>query len=305
METEPTRPSGLDAFERKRLDHMAKHGFSCEPQRLPGPSGETYVMVGGDGTPARLLIHGGLADGSVWAPLAGLLDGRIVVADRPGHGLSFRVDYRRVDDFRTAAAGWVRDVADGLGQDRIDVVGNSMGGFFAIAFAAANPERVRRLALLGYPAGLSRKTPLWFRLWGNPAAGQVIRRMKFNDVDQFRASVLSGNVAHPERVSREQSEVESLAGNLPNFDLAAYTMFRAVTTLRGWKTDQLINDALRGLRMPTLFVWGDKDALAPPETGMRLAEQMAEARIEVVPESGHMPWMDQPRHVAGLLNKFL
>lgn len=160
----------LGEFERRRLDHMAGQGFRCKPQRLPGRSGETYLLVGGEGTPSRILIHGGLADGSVWAPIAGLLDGRIVVADRPGHGLSFRVDYRNVDDFRGAAAEWMRDVTDGLGEERVDLVGNSMGGFFAIAFAAAYPERVRRMTLIGYPAGLSKEVPLWFRLWGTPSS---------------------------------------------------------------------------------------------------------------------------------------
>jgi pimeloyl-ACP methyl ester carboxylesterase len=262
-------------------------------------------MIGGEGTQSRLLIHGGLADGSVWAPLAGLLDGRIVIADRPGHGLSFRVDYRKVGDFRAAAAEWVRDVTNGLGEDRIDVVGNSMGGFFAIAFAAAHPERVRRLALLGYPAGLSKETPLWFRLWGSPIAGPVIGRMKIKDVDHYRKAVLPPNVAVPDRVSREQSEVEFLAGNLPNFDLTAQTMFRAVTTLRGWKTDQLLNGALLALETPTLFMWGDKDAIAPPELGISFAEKMVSGRLEVVPDAGHMPWMDQPEYVAQVLNDFL
>ena len=305
MGTGPDLHEKLEVFERRRLDHMAGHGFRCAPQRLPGRSGETYLMIGGEGTPSRLLIHGGLADGSVWAPLAGLLEGRVVVADRPGHGLSFRVDYRRVDDYRAAAAEWVRDVADGLGEDRIDLIGNSMGGFFAIAFAAAYPERVRRLALLGYPAGLSKEAPLWFRLWGNPIAGQVIGRMKIKDVEHFRKAVLPPNVARPDRVSREQSEVEFLAGNLPNFDLTAHTMFGAVTTLRGWRTDQLLNSALLELEMPTLFVWGDKDAIAPPELGSSFADKMVSGRLAVVPDAGHMPWMDQPEHVAQVLNEFL
>lgn len=121
--------------------------------------------------------------------------------------------------------------------------------------------------------------------------------MKIKDVDQYRRSILPPNVAHPERVSHEQSEVEFLAGSLPNFDLTSHTMFRAVTTLRGWKTDQLLNGALLELEMPTLFVWGDKDAIAGPETGRSFAAQMTAARLEVVPDAGHMPWVDQPEHV--------
>jgi pimeloyl-ACP methyl ester carboxylesterase len=284
-----------DSFEQKRLAFMTGQGFECEPQRIIGRSGRsTYVMTSGEGTPSRVLIHGGLSEGSVWGGLAGRLNGRIVVADRPGCGLSDPVDYRQFDTYRDAAAEWVDEVADGLGERQVDVVGNSMGGYFAIAFALANPERVRRLILAGGPAGLPIDVPLFIRLWGNPIAEKAIRRMKFKDVDSFRSTIYPTAAAHPERIPDELAEIEFAAGNLPDFSLTSYTMFRSITTLRGWRSDFLIDEYLARLDTPTLFVWGDADAAGPLAMGRSLANRMNNAEFRVIKDAGHAPGTTNP-----------
>jgi pimeloyl-ACP methyl ester carboxylesterase len=295
-----------DAFEQKRLAFMADQGFVCESRQIVAPCGRsTYVMVSGEGKPIRLLIHGGLSEGSVWAVLASQLQGRIVIADRPGCGLSDPVDYRKVESFRDAAAEWMNEVVDGLGEDQVDVLGNSMGGYFAIAFAAAYPKRVRRLVLIGHPAGLDGKVPLFFRLWANPVSESIIRRLKFKDVDQFRKRVYPSLVAHPERVPEELAEVEFAAGNLPDFPLTAHTMFRSLISFRGWKADQMLADALTALQTPTLFVWGASDLTAPPSKRQPIADRMRNAKLEVIEDAGHVPWIDEPDVVGHLVNDFL
>jgi len=95
--------------------------------------------------------------------LAGRLEGPLVVPDRPGFGLTYPVDYRKVD-FRSEAAGWMLDLVEGLGVEKVNLIGASMGGFFAMALATAYPQRVRRLILLGSAAGLFRGFPLFLRL---------------------------------------------------------------------------------------------------------------------------------------------
>lgn len=295
-----------DRFERKRLAFMASQGFESEPGLIVGQSGRsTYVMVAGEGTPIRLLIHGGLSEGSVWGPLAGRLDGRIVVADRPGCGLSDPIDYRKIDSYKDAAAEWANEVVHGLGENQVDVVGNSMGGYFAIAFAAAHQRHIRSLVLIGHPAGLGGDVPLFFRLWANPVTEKLIRRLKFKDVDQFRSRIYPNLVAHPERVPDGLAEVEYAAGNLPDFSLTAHTMFRSLISLSGWRPDQMLVDDLTAVETPTLFVWGTSDLTAPPSKGQPLAGGMQHAEFETVEDAGHMPWIDQPDQVAHLVNDFL
>ena len=69
-------------------------------------------------------------------------------------------------------------VADGLGVEKINLIGASMGGFFAMVFASAHPERVRMLGLLGAAPGLHQGFPLFLRLYANPIIGRLISRIE-------------------------------------------------------------------------------------------------------------------------------
>ena len=94
-------------FERDRLALFATHGFAGQSRMVPGRSGdETYAIVRGEGACPTVLIHGGVGAGAEWALLAGMLDGPVIMADRPGCGLSYAMDYRGVN-FRTSAADWL------------------------------------------------------------------------------------------------------------------------------------------------------------------------------------------------------
>lgn len=147
----------LSVFEEHRLALLARYGFEGESRWVVDREGRrTYAIVRGEGPCPTMLVHGGLSHAGEWHSLAGRLPGQVVIPDRPGCGLSYPIDYLGVD-YRRAAADWLLDLADGIGSDQVDLVGNSMGGFFCIAIA--HPERVRRLVLVGAPAGLDRTLP--------------------------------------------------------------------------------------------------------------------------------------------------
>jgi pimeloyl-ACP methyl ester carboxylesterase len=107
---------------------------------------EIAYTARGTGSPALVLIHGGLADRTFWAPqLDGLADRfRVVALDLAGHGESGRG--------RTAytIGSWGEDVCavvEALHPDRIVLVGNSLGGAVALEAARRLPGRV--LAVVG------------------------------------------------------------------------------------------------------------------------------------------------------------
>ncbi len=302
-------------FEKERLDLFARAGFPSEGRRIVDEQGRTtYLIESGptnspttsaDGRPATVLIHGGLSQASEWAPLAGRLPGRVVIPDRPGHGLSYPIDYRGVD-FRRSATDWVKHVLDAAGVRRADLVGNSIGGFFSLAFALEHPERVRRLVLVGAAAGLHRELPLIVRLWGNPVVGQVISRTTITDPETFRRRILGTLVmAHPERMDSDHVRLMAAAGNLPGVSESAFSMLRRVTTLAGWRRELMLREETARLAIPTKFVWGDRDAFAPPERGRKVAERMRNASFELVEDAGHVPHFDRADQVARAVLDFL
>jgi pimeloyl-ACP methyl ester carboxylesterase len=296
----------LSAFEHERLKHFERSGFVGASRWAVDRDGRrTYLISRGDGSCPTVLVHGGLSHAGDWLPLAGLLPGYVVIPDRPGCGLSYRIDYRSVD-YRSAAADWVLDLVESIGAGRIDLVANSIGGYFAMAFAIDHPDRVRRLVLLGAPAGVDRGTiPLFLRLWGNAITGPLVGRIRITDPEVWRRQVYGDLVAHPEAVPLEILSMAIAADGIPGANLAAHSMLRKMLNMRGIRPDIMLRNDMAQLPVPTLFAWGDSDAYGPPSSGQSLARQMPCARFEIIAGAGHMPQVDRPNAVADAITRHL
>jgi pimeloyl-ACP methyl ester carboxylesterase len=292
-------------FEERRLAAFARRGFVGEGRRIPDQAGgETYVLIGEESPCPTVLVHGGVGNTIEWADIAPRLENPPVIPDRPGFGLSSRIDYRHVD-FRADAARWLLDLTNGLAVDRIDLVGNSMGGFFAIAFAAAHPERVRRLVLSGAAGGLFPRPGLFLQLWATPGIGAMISKVQFRDTETLRRRAFGSYLVHPERVAADLLDVALLGINLPGTADTNRAILQAVATIRGWRPELRLDDALAALAVPTLFVCGEHDSLCHPDIARELTARMPDAHIIVIPDAGHIPHLDQPEAVATTLNQYL
>lgn len=190
-------------------------------------------------------------------------------------------------------------------MEQIDLVGGSMGGFFAIAFAAAHPERVRRLILSGSPAGLFPRLGLFLQLWATPGIGALISRIKFRDTETLRKRAFGRILVHPDRLPTDLLEVALAGINLPGTAETNRAILQNVATLRGWRPEMRLDDPLAALEVPALFAWGAKDQLAPADVGRGLAERMSSAQVAVVKDAGHIPHIDQADAVATAINRFL
>lgn len=266
-----------------------------------------HVIEAGRGEPL-VLLHGGGAQAVEWATLLQHLQRhfRCLAIDRPGHGLSYRIDYRQVPDFRTDAVEFVERTLDLLGLDEAILVGNSMGGFFEIAFALAHPERVKRLVLVGAPAGIDRWVPHQVRMVGTPVIGpllwKTVARPSERGLRDFYSKVL---VADGDKLPRGNIACGAAAHRLPGADVAWLSLLRRFVTLRGVRDACYVRDELPELRVPTLFVWGDRDAFAPPASGEAASRVMPDARLEVIPGAGHLPWIDAPDQCAEAITRYL
>jgi pimeloyl-ACP methyl ester carboxylesterase len=102
-----------------------------------------HVIEVGDG-PSLVLLHGsGTSSLSLLPVLERLRGVRAIAVDRPGFGLSEAVLVPRAR-FREAAVEFLDEVLDGLGVEKPALAGNSMGGTWALWYALARPERIRK-----------------------------------------------------------------------------------------------------------------------------------------------------------------
>ncbi len=267
------------------------------------PARRVHVLDTGSGEPL-LMIHGGNSVAAGWAPLLAELGGRfhVYAPDRPGCGLTHRQNYRRVS-FREHAVAFIQEVMDGLGLQRATLAGNSMGGYWALAFALAHPERVARVALLGEPAGSNPARAARLRLAGTP----LINRLLFATLLRPRRGprLFTGLMADPERASPALIDCAYAGAVLPGARDAWRTMLELVVA-PGKAVDltQALVPELPRLACPVLFAWGDHD-FVPAADGREISRHLPHARFEVVPDAGHLAWIDQPEAVARLLTDFM
>lgn len=304
--TPSERPEGR-AFEQLQTELLAEHGVQARSYFVGDTDRPIHVIEAGSGDPL-VFIHGGGGIAANWASLFGHLQHRwrCIAVDRPGHGLSFRVDYRKVPDYRAHAVEFVRRTLDALGLERATLVGNSMGGFFSLVFALAHPERVERLVLVGAPAGIDRWIPPQLRALATPLLGpllwKTVARPRAQGMRAIHDTLL---VADASRLSDAHYACGVAAHRLPGADVAWLSLLRSFVSQRGVRDRCYVRDELPRVTQPVLFVWGDRDAFAPPASGEEACRTMRQAELEVIAGAGHLPWMDEPEKCAEAIARHL
>lgn len=272
---------------------------------LAGTGTKVRVQEVGNGAPV-LFIHGGPNSGSTWAPMIQHLDGfRCLLVDRPGTGLSdpYLVNAANLESF---GARFVPDVLDALEIARAHVVASSFGGHLALRSAAAAPERFDRMVQMAAPALVPEAVyPPFMKLMGSA----VMRRlMNLFPPNQLVNRSIMKQIGH--RASLD-------AGRIPTEFLDWYlALGRHTDTLRNdgamigsvlvERASLTLDEALLGaVSTPTLFIWGADDGFGGEDNARLVSGLMPNARLIMVPESGHLPWLDDPVFVAGRAAAFL
>ena len=129
--------------------------------------GRVHLLEHGAGPPV-VVLHGAGNPAGFLLPLLHELHGvRAIAPDRPGVGLSDPIDLPQ-DRYREAAVAWLDRLLDTLELDTTTLLGHSGGAMWALWYALAHPDRVKRLVLLGPPAVPKTRCPLPLRLATTP-----------------------------------------------------------------------------------------------------------------------------------------
>jgi pimeloyl-ACP methyl ester carboxylesterase len=272
---------------------------------LARPAIRAHVLEVGTGEPA-LILHGGDGEAVNWAPLMAVLKDRLhmYAVDRPGFGLTDAFDYRNVD-LRSHASDFVSSVLDALGLESVTLMGGSMGGFFCLSAALDRRTRVRNLVLVGMVVGVSAAASLPLRiLCGIPGAARLLLKRTATvqgQRAQYRHEFHIDPDTIPEVYFRERAAGIQKPGAAETF---AYLM-RLVGGLGGIRPGFYLADDLARLDCPTLFVWGEKDDLAPIADGRAVSARMPNSTFVTLDGVGHFPFLEAPTKTAALICDFL
>ena len=294
---------------------LARYGVPASSQfyEISTPRLRLHVIESGHGEPV-VFVHGGNSVAAGWIPLLARLHERfqLFAPDRPGCGLTTTFNYAHVA-LRPHAVGFVGAVMDALRLPRAAIVGNSMGGYFALAYALAHPERVSKLVLVGEPAGSAPEIRLANRLIGT----RIINSALFASVLRpgpraQRNSFENMLVADVNRVPRDLLDCLTAASMIPGAKESWITMNEGFFTPAGtglFAPRSPLTYALRPeldrLKPPTLLLWGDRDTFGAPALGQEMARLMPNGRCDVIRNAGHMVWIDQPDICAERIDSFL
>ena len=264
---------------RRRRVSIARVSYRSDLVSVRGV--QTHIRQAGRGQPVLVLHPEFAAD--LWSPYHDQLAAhfRLVVPDHLGFGRSERPEWLdRVDDL----VFHYLDLLDLMNLDRVSVVGTSLGGWIAAAFAIAHPERVERLVLAA-PAGIKVDGVPRYDLFANPIE-QTLRHL-FHD--ETRAAQLIPSEYGPSVLLRAYHEYTTLARLA--WDPYLY--------------DPKLQQRLPRVTNPTLIVWGENDAVLPPEYGRRFAALLPGARLAMVPRCGHLVPLEQSEAFSHLAIEFL
>ena len=240
----------------------------------------------GEGRPL-LLLHGLGAEADVWAYCLEALSAhhRVIAPDLLGFGRSSKP----LINYRIATFVEVVDrFLQALAVPRVSIVGNSMGAWIAATFALRFPARVSKLVLndaIGIVAG-AVDVPIDFR----PSSLQNMREiLEFMFYDKSLATDELVEMAYQFHLERNDGP----------------TITSLLETIR-LRLDRL-DDQLSLLKVPTLLVWGDTDRVSPLSVAENYLRLIPGARLEIIPQCGHIPALEKPQelvqHVLTFLNE--
>lgn len=261
---------------------------ALEPEPVAAPAvrvaeaGGLFVSTRkGTGTPL-LMLHGFAADSYGWLPLERELpaDVPLIRIDLPGHGRSPRNSVR---DFQELARA-VRVAFDNAVDGEVHVLAHSLGGAVALALADVRPRNIASLTLIA-PAGL-----------GPEIDGAVLNGIAKAGRAESLAPWLKRLTATPDGISWEYVRAAMLTRDDPELRAVQLDMADALFPDGVQSFD--LRAALERVSAPTSIIWGRSDKIIPWRHAL---EASGEKALHLLQEVGHIPHMECPSNVAGIL----
>lgn len=239
--------------------------------------------------PVVVLLHGAGMDHSVWALQSRYLAHHgfgVLALDLPGHGRSGGAPLGSIE----AIADWTAAVLQAADVDTATLIGHSMGAVAALTCAARHPDRVHALALLGCAAAMPVHPDLL-------AAAEANEHAAIDMVNGWA----HGSAAHLGGHPLAGTWLTGLGNRLLE-KAAPGVLYTDLAACNAWQDGAEIAAAVR---CPVLLLIGAEDKMTPPKAGRKLADALADCRVEALAGCGHMTMTEQPDRTLDALKRFL
>ena len=272
-----------------------------EKKRVAGAHGLTLNLLewSQQGVPL-LMIHGFSNEAHIWDDFAPTVAPhyRVMALDQRGHGESdWHPDAAyEYEDF----AADLEAVVDGLGIERLVLVGHSLGGRVAMLYGGRHPEKLAGLVIVDSAPELDRRGTTRISL---DAAEH--RDPTFTSVAEYERMLAHAYPAATPRSLKRMAQYGVIANDEGRFRLRMDTRFRGSVSATGPDAEamaarheasqELLWGALEKISCPTLVVRGAASDVVSADIADRMVEDsLPNGKLAVIPQAGHSVMTDNP-----------
>lgn len=250
--------------------------------------------------PALVLLHGSGPGVSGWSNFRGnfpVFAGqfRTVIMDMPGFGKSERPDLDRA--YPRVAADSLARLLDGIGLEKANLLGNSMGGYVALEFALAYPERVDRMVLMG-PGGLAVNVLGPDPSEGARRLGDFMMAPSKQAMEAWVDTMVSNKAVVDDQLIEERLANALAPGALESAIAIFSSLGQHPEPVPMWAR-------LKGVKAPTLVTWGRDDRMLPVEGALMGFRQLPNAELHIFSRCGHWAQVERKDEFERLVVEFL
>lgn len=259
-----------------------------------GPKQASTTSAASTVTTPVVLLHAAGTNATMWSPNVADLSStyRLYALDTIGDlGKSVLKDTDYHPKTSQDYGKWLTDVFDGLGIRQAFVIGSSMGGWITHSAAIFASERIKKIVLLDPAAGIPTRTT-WARMF------LMAAMFPFKSNYRRIAHKILGNTTEEGRGGEK--------GKKFWFDYMVTAFASKVKPKLGMPA-KFSDQELTKTEAPTLLLIGQEEVIygSIDATIERAKRLIPHVQVEIIPNAGHLPNMDQPKLVNTMILKFL
>ena len=244
-----------------------------------------------------MLLHGFAEDGSIWNNQIAFLKNhfRLLIPDIPGSGRSGLISDGNIETYTEVIKAILADDFQQQGyegSEELTIIGHSMGGYIALAFAEKYPQQLAAFGLFHSTAFADNEEKKLTR-------AKAILFIKDKGSNPFLQTSIPGLFSQ-EFTNNHPAEINELIHKAKGFSPEALVQYYEAMIQRPDRTE-----VLKKFPKPILFIIGEKDNVIPLQSSLQQCYLPAQAHIHILEKSAHMAMLEETEKVNEILYHFL
>jgi pimeloyl-ACP methyl ester carboxylesterase len=261
-----------------------------------------HVKTMGEDKPVFVLLHGFGASLFSWHAVMEPFShyGMVIAYDRPAFGLTERpMTWVGENPYNSQSnVDLLQSLLDHFNVKNAILVGNSAGGTVAMQFTLQHPDRVQALILVDPAVYENRGGPSWLRPFYNTRQMNHLGPLIVRSIENRGIDLIKLAWFDPSKIIQETLDGYTKPLRSNNWDRALWYF-----TSSSQPSD--LSEHLSEFSLPVLVITGESDKIVPTAASIRLASEIPNATLIVIPQAGHVPQEEQPALFIQAVNEFL